>query len=116
MYDKNNVFAKILNNQISCEKLHEDEFVIAINDINPVAPVHILIIPKGECIDFEDFIANGTSQEILHYFQTVTQVAKKYSKGYYRIITNKGAQAGQSVFHFHTHIVGGLQNLDLVAE
>lgn len=114
MYEKNNVFAKIISGEIPGEKLYEDDKVIAINDINPAAPIHILVIPKGEYIDFADFASKASSEEIAHYFKTIANIAKENGAHEYRIVSNKGAKAGQSVFHFHSHILSGSTNKELI--
>ena len=116
MYDKNNVFAKIIRGEVPSEKIYEDEILIAIKNINPAAPFHILIIPKNHYIDFADFTNNASSEEISHYFKKINEIAKENNIADYRIISNKGATAGQSVFHFHTHIISGFNNPDLINE
>lgn len=107
MYDNNNIFAKIITGSLPTEKVHEDDHVIAIKDINPVAPVHLLIIPKGKYTDFSDFTAKASNDEIAKYFQAIAKVAADHELEDYRLISNKGSAAGQSVFHFHTHLIGG---------
>ncbi|PCJ24081.1 MAG: histidine triad nucleotide-binding protein [Rickettsiales bacterium] len=107
MYDKNNVFAKIIKNDIAGEKLYEDENLIAIKDINPEADIHLLVIPKGDYVDLADFTTNASAQEIEHYFKMIPIIAKENGAEEYRIVSNSGASAGQSVFHFHTHILSG---------
>lgn len=114
MYDNNNIFAKIISGEIPSEKLYEDEQLIAIKDINPAAPIHILIIPKGNYIDLDDFTHNAHAEEIAHYFKMVSIIAKENGAVEYRIISNKGASSGQSVFHFHTHILSGSTNKELI--
>ncbi len=110
MYDKNNVFAKIIRGEIPCSKVYEDEFVLAFNDIKPSAPTHVLVIPKGEYLSFSDFIQKADSDIIYNFFKTVSQIADNKlglkEKGY-RIITNNGSDASQTVHHFHVHILGG---------
>lgn len=107
MYDKENIFAKIIRGELPSTKLYEDEHLIAINDIYPVAPIHILVMPKGQYTDFQDFSQKATSEEIAHYFKKISDIAKDCGAEEYRIVTNNGASCGQSVFHFHTHIIGG---------
>lgn len=116
MYDKNNIFAKIIRNEISNEKIFEDEFIIVIKDINPIAPFHILVIPKNNYIDFSDFTENASTEEIAHYFKIITKITQENNIDNYRIISNIGENAGQSVFHFHTHIISGFNNTDLINE
>ncbi|GAB4162918.1 MAG: HIT domain-containing protein [Rickettsiaceae bacterium] len=114
MYDPNNVFAKIINGKIPSEKLYEDDSLIAIKDINPSAPTHLLVIPKGSYTDFADFVEQASESDIARYFKTIAKIAKEYGVQEYRIVTNKGAASGQSVFHFHTHILSGAKNTNLV--
>jgi diadenosine tetraphosphate (Ap4A) HIT family hydrolase len=113
-YDKDNVFAKIIDGRIGAEKLYEDELVIAIKDIAPAAPVHILVIPKNPYTDFADFVQRAKDEEVMHYNRVVIDLASKYSNGHYRLITNKGEHAGQSVFHFHTHILSDFHDKALL--
>ncbi|MFK8040433.1 MAG: HIT domain-containing protein [Rickettsiaceae bacterium] len=108
-YDSNNIFNKIINDELESKKFYEDDYLIAIHDINPVAPIHALVIPKGEYVDYDDFISNADQDEVYHYFKTIEAIAKNLDveNHGYRIVTNKGAQCGQTVFHFHTHIISG---------
>ncbi len=114
MYNKNNIFAKIISGEIPAEKLYEDEILVAIKDVNPAAPIHILVMPKGEYIDFADFVEKASSAEITHYFKTIATIAKDNGATEYRTVSNKGLSSGQSVFHFHTHILSGSKNINLV--
>lgn len=108
-YDSNNVFAKILRGEIPCRKVHENEFVLAFEDIAPAAPVHVLVIPKGEYESFNDFSARASMEEVKGFFASVQTIAAKLglAEGGYRLITNHGPDAAQSVPHFHVHILGG---------
>ena len=114
MYNKNNIFAKIISGEIPAEKLYEDEMVIAIKDINPAAPIHILVMPKGEYTDFADFVEKASLAETTHYFKTIAKIAKDNGANEYRTVSNNGLSSGQSVFHFHTHILSGLKNINLI--
>jgi len=114
MYDKNNVFAKIIAGEIAAERLYEDDSIIAIKDIKPEAILHILVIPKKNYIDFADFTKKATTEEIAHYFKTIASIAKANGADEYRIVSNKGTSSGQSVFHFHTHILSGSINQELI--
>ncbi len=107
MYDENNIFSKIISGEIESDKIYEDDYVIAINDINPVAPIHILVMPKKPYVDFANFILEATKDEAYHYFYTIRNIAKNQGLEEYRLVSNQGSSAGQSVFHFHTHIIGG---------
>ena len=108
-YDRNNIFAKIIRGEIPSTKVYDDEHVMAINDIQPAAPVHVLVIPKGEYVSFDDFTSNAPSEEVASFFGTVRNIAKNLGlkENGYRLITNHGAHAAQSVPHFHVHILGG---------
>ncbi len=108
-YDNNNIFAKILRGEIPCNKAYEDDFALAFHDITPSAPVHVLVIPKGEYTSFDDFTASAPATTIHGFFAAVQKVAQKtgVDKTGYRIISNHGADASQSVPHFHVHVLGG---------
>jgi len=112
-YDKNNIFAKILRKEIPCEKIYEDEFVLAFHDINPQKKIHALVIPKGEYINLDDFSANASEKEISGLIRGIGIVAKKIGVsevvkgGGYRSLVNVGENGGQEVPHLHFHIFGG---------
>lgn len=109
VYDDNNIFAKILKGDIPCDKVYEDDFVLAFNDISPQAPVHILVIPKGKYISIDDFGANADAQEIKAFFVAVDKIAKEkgIAEEGFRSIANTGTNGGQEVPHFHLHLLGG---------
>ena len=109
MYDKNNIFGKIIRKEISCDFLYEDEKVLFFKDINPQARIHILGIPKLEVVDFLDFYSKASEKEINHFFLKVNDIVKEFGLdvGGYKIITNSGVNGGQDVPHFHVHILGG---------
>lgn len=109
MYDKNNIFAKIIRKEIPAEHLYEDEQVIAIKDAYPVAPIHILVIPKGEYSSFHDFTTKASNEEIAHFFKVVNLICSnlQLNKNGYRISSNIGEHGMQSVFHMHLHILAG---------
>jgi diadenosine tetraphosphate (Ap4A) HIT family hydrolase len=108
-YDNDNVFAKIMRGEIPCAKVYEDEFAFAFNDINPQAPVHVLVIPKGPYVSMDDFSAHASDGEITGFFRAVGAIARdlKLAKPGYRILANHGADGMQEVPHFHVHIFGG---------
>jgi histidine triad (HIT) family protein len=109
MYDPSNIFAKILRNEIPCTKIYEDEFVLAFPDINPKAPIHILVIPKGAYTCLDDFGSRASPAEITGFFKAVAHITDKMdlqNRGY-RMIANKGLNGGQEVPHFHVHLLGG---------
>lgn len=108
-YDDGNVFAKILRGQIPCRKVFEDDWALAFHDIAPLAPVHVLVIPKGKYISLADFAAKASEAEIAGLFRAVAEVAKQLgleAPGY-RMLANMGEDAGQEVPHFHVHLFGG---------
>ena len=109
MYDNNNIFAKIIDGKIPCEKIYEDKDVLFFQDINPVSKVHILGIPKVKCIDFSDFVSNYDQDVVVNFFQKADVVIEKLGikESGYRIISNSGVDGGQEVPHFHIHILGG---------
>ena len=112
-YDKNNIFAKILREEIPCKKIYEDKFVLAFHDINPQKKVHVLVVPKGEYINLDDFSAKASDQEIAGLIKGIGIVAKKIGVsdtvkgGGYRSLVNVGENGGQEVPHLHFHIFGG---------
>ena len=108
-YDPDNIFAKILRGEIPCDKVYEDEQVLAFRDINPQAPVHVLVIPKGSYISLEDFTVEASLEEISGFFQAVGKVARELGlvEPGYRILSNIGNDGGQEVPHLHVHIFGG---------
>lgn len=114
MYDKGNIFAKIINGDLPATKIYEDDQLLAIRDIKPVAPIHVLVIPKDQYQDFADFSQNASSDQIAHYFRKIGQIAAELGASEYRIVSNNGTSAGQSVFHFHTHIIAGAKFSKLI--
>jgi diadenosine tetraphosphate (Ap4A) HIT family hydrolase len=109
IYDKNNIFAKIIRGEIPADKFYEDKYCVAFPDISPAAKTHYLVIPKGEFISFDDFVEKADRYFISNFFKSVKIVATKLGlvEGGYRIIFNHGSDANQTVFHFHVHILGG---------
>lgn len=108
-YDPENIFAKILRGEIPCDKVYEDEHALAFHDINPQAPTHVLVIPKGPYVSNDDFTAAASDAEILGFFRAVGHVARDLGVADpgYRLIANTGDEGGQEVPHFHVHICGG---------
>jgi len=108
-YDDSNIFARILRGEIPCGKVYEDEHALAFHDINPQAPVHILVIPKGAYVSWDDFSERGSDEEIAGFVRAVGKVARDMglvARGY-RLLANIGRLAGQEVPHLHVHIFGG---------
>jgi histidine triad (HIT) family protein len=108
-YDRNNIFACILRGEIPCDKIYEDEHVLAFRDINPQAPTHILVIPKGEYVSLDDFSATASDAEMASLMRALGRIAKErgVAESGYRILSNTGPAAHQEVPHFHVHIFGG---------
>ncbi len=107
-YNPENIFAKILRGEIPCDKVFEDEHTLAFNDINPQAPVHVLVIPKGAYVNMDDFHAKASDAEIAALMRAVGQVAKLkgLNETGYRLLSNTGEDAHQEVPHLHLHVVG----------
>jgi diadenosine tetraphosphate (Ap4A) HIT family hydrolase len=108
-YDDNNIFAKILRGEIPSTPIYEDEFAFAFPDINPAAPTHILVIPKGRYVSWDDFSANGSDAEIAGFVRAVGKIARDaglVDHGY-RLLANTGPDSHQEVPHLHVHIFGG---------
>ncbi len=111
-YDNNNIFAKILQGEIPCNKIYEDEFVLSFHDINPQKKIHALVIPKGKYTDLDDFSLNASPNEIVGLIKGINIVAKKLKisvdtgKGY-RALANISEDGGQEVSHLHFHLFGG---------
>ena len=107
-YSDDNIFAKILRKEIPCEKVYEDDHCLAYKDINPQAKIHVLVVPKGKYISFDDFSQNASGEEISSFFKAVGKIAKDLdlSTEGYRILSNIGKLGGQEVPHFHIHIFG----------
>jgi diadenosine tetraphosphate (Ap4A) HIT family hydrolase len=108
-YDDQNIFAKILRGEIPNNTVHEDEWALAFHDINPQAPVHILVIPKGAYVSWDDFTANASDAEIAGFARAVGHVARKHGlvEPGYRLLANIGIDAHQEVPHLHVHLFGG---------
>ena len=112
-YDKENIFAKILRKEIPNDTVIETDLSLAFKDINPVAPVHVLVIPKGPYVNYDHFVSNASNEEILDFNNTVKEVIKKFdldptrNGNGYRLIANTGLNGVQEVPHLHFHILGG---------
>jgi diadenosine tetraphosphate (Ap4A) HIT family hydrolase len=108
-YDPDNLFARILRGEIPCRKAYEDEHALAFHDINPQAPEHILVIPKGPYVSWDDFSAKASDAEIAGFVRAVGHVAREaglVAPGY-RLLANAGPDSHQEVPHLHVHIFGG---------
>ena len=101
------IFCKIANNEIPAKKVYEDEKVIAFNDVNPISPVHILVIPKKHIVCADEINSNNKSI-VGDVFEAIAKVAKKLNlRNGYRIINNCKEDGGQTVNHLHFHLIGG---------
>lgn len=108
-YDDQNIFAKILRGEIPNRTVYEDEFALAFHDINPQAPLHILVIPKGAYVSWDDFSAKASEAEIAGFVRAVGHVAREQglvAPGY-RLLANAGLDSHQEVPHLHVHLFGG---------
>jgi diadenosine tetraphosphate (Ap4A) HIT family hydrolase len=108
-YDPNNVFARILRGEIPCNKVYEDEHVLAFHDIRPQAPVHVLVVPKGEYEGADDFAEKASDAEIAALVRAVGKIARDLgvAEAGYRVLANHGPQGGQEIPHFHVHLFAG---------
>ena len=112
IYDNNNIFAKILREEIPCNKIYEDEFVLSFHDINPQKKIHALVIPKGKYINLDDFSLNASPEEMVGLIKGINIVANKLGistevgEGY-RALANISDDGGQEVPHLHFHLFGG---------
>jgi len=110
-YDDSNIFARILRGELPCTKVYEDAHALAFNDINPQAPVHVLVIPKGAYVSWDDFAAKAPDDEIAGFVRAVGIVARDAGlvEPGYRLLANVGGHGHQEVPHLHVHVFGGRQ-------
>lgn len=108
-YDESNIFAKILRGEIPCNKVFENDHVLAFHDIAPQAPTHILVIPKGPYVSWDDFSARASEGEIAAFVRAVGAIAREAGlvEPGYRLLANTGGHGGQEVPHLHVHLFGG---------
>ncbi len=108
-YDDDNVFARILRRELPCKQVFEDDHVLAFHDINPLAPDHILVIPKGRYVSWDDFSERAPDEEIAAFVRAVGRIAREAGlvEPGYRLLANVGGHGGQEVPHLHVHIFGG---------
>jgi histidine triad (HIT) family protein len=108
-YDSENIFAKILRREIPSKIIFEDQYVLAFEDINPQAPVHVLVIPKGPYSDIADFGARASMEEQESFAKAIGRVVKikEIDKTGFRSIANTGIDGMQEVPHYHMHLLGG---------
>jgi diadenosine tetraphosphate (Ap4A) HIT family hydrolase len=108
-YDDSNIFARILRGELPSNKVYEDEHVLAFHDINPLSPTHILVIPKGPYVSWDDFSEKASDEEIGAFVRAIGRIARDaglVGQGY-RVLANVGRNSGQEVPHLHAHIFGG---------
>lgn len=108
-YDDSNIFARILRGELPSNKVYEDEHVLAFHDINPLAPTHILVIPKGAYVSWDDFSAQASDAEIAALTRAAGKIARESGlvENGYRLLANSGLDSGQEVPHLHVHIFAG---------
>ncbi|MBD8677980.1 histidine triad nucleotide-binding protein [Sphingomonas sp. CFBP 13720] len=108
-YDDDNIFARILRGEIPAKRVYEDAFAVAFHDIAPQAPVHLLVIPTGAYVSWDDFSARASEAEIAGYIRAIGHVAREHGlvEPGYRLLANIGAHGGQEVPHLHVHLFGG---------
>ena len=108
-YDDSNIFARILRGEVPANKVFEDEHVLAFHDINPLSPAHVLVIPKGPYVSWDDFSKRASDAEIAAFVRAVGQIARDAGlvEPGYRLLANTGPDSGQEVPHLHVHIFGG---------
>ena len=108
-YDPNNIFARILRGEIPCNKVYEDQFALAFHDINPQAPVHVLVIPKGDYVSLADFSTTAPADLIAGYVRAIGKVAQELGivEDGFRALANIGVNGGQEVPHLHVHLFAG---------
>lgn len=117
-YDPDNIFARILRGEIPCTRVYEDDHALAFNDIRPQAPVHVLVIPKGAYVSWDDFTANGSDAEIAGLMRAVGNVTRQLEMDGdgYRLMVNMGQNGHQEVPHLHVHIFGGRRFYQMIAD
>ena len=108
-YDRNNIFAKILRGEIPAKTVYEDDYALAFHDIHPQAPVHVLVIPKGDYVSLDDFSAQAPAELVVGFIRSVGAVARQLglAEPGYRALANIGTNSGQEVPHLHIHLFGG---------
>jgi diadenosine tetraphosphate (Ap4A) HIT family hydrolase len=108
-YDDGNIFARILRGEVPNRTVYEDEWALAFHDINPQAPVHVLVIPKGAYVSWDDFSARASGAEIAGFVRAVGHVARELGlvEPGYRLLANIGGHGHQEVPHLHVHVFGG---------
>lgn len=108
-YDDGNIFARILRGELPCKTVLETEHSLAFHDVNPLAPIHVLVVPRGAYVSWDDFSARASDAEIADFVRAVGEVARMTgaSAQGYRLLANIGKRGGQEVPHLHVHVFGG---------
>jgi diadenosine tetraphosphate (Ap4A) HIT family hydrolase len=108
-YDDSNIFARILRGELPASKVYEDQHVLAFHDINPLAPTHVLVIPKGAYVSWDDFSEKASDAELAAYVRAIGRIAREAGlvEPGYRVLANVGRHGHQEVPHLHTHIFAG---------
>lgn len=108
-YDDQNLFAKILRDEIPSKRVYEDDYAVAFHDINPLAPYHMLVIPRGSYVSWDDFTARASDTEIAGFVRAVGLVAREAAlvEPGYRLLANTGPHSHQTIGHLHVHIFAG---------
>lgn len=108
-YDDDNVFAKVLRGEIPSKTVYEDEWALAFEDIAPQAKIHVLVIPKGKYVSWDDFTAKASDEEIAGFVRAVGKIARDHGlvEPGYRLLVNLGRHGGQEIPHLHVHLFGG---------
>ena len=117
-YDDTNIFARILRGELPCKKVYEDDWALAFDDIRPQAPVHVLVIPKGGYVSWDDFTARAPDEEIGGFMRAVGAVTRQLGldRPGYRLMVNMGGHGHQEVPHLHVHIFGGRQFFQMICD
>jgi histidine triad (HIT) family protein len=117
-YDETNIFAMILRGELPARKVWEDEHAFAFHDIRPQAPVHVLVIPRGAYVSWDDFTLKASDAEIAGFTRAIGTVTRllELDKPGYRLMVNMGGHGHQEVPHLHVHIFGGKQFLHMICD
>lgn len=117
-YDDGNIFARILRGELPCTKVYEDDWALAFDDIRPQAPFHVLVIPKGSYVSWDDFTQRAGDEEIAGFMRAVGNVTRQLGldRPGYRLMVNMGGHGHQEVPHLHVHIFGGRQFFHMICD
>lgn len=106
-YDENNIFARIINKTLPTKIISENDYALSFFDISPKAKVHAIIIPKGQYINYYEFHSKALQNEIINFYDLINQTIHALNLKFFRLISNSNAEAGQTVYHYHMHLLGG---------